>query len=332
MAVPSAITEAFQNTQSAVVGLAEHVKTGLSNWCEQRHYLFSSRPKGLDALAEKLESGRYAAWAEIDDRFACTVVVPTTAHEPDVIAFLDAAFVRDKLRKRNSTTKAPDVFRFDSTRWNGRLSPQVGDTVAPGADQILFEVQIQTVFENAWGVVTHDLVYKSDSIDWRKARLAAQLKAAVEQIEMTIAGFETNLDYIPASRHPETDEKVRLLAKLQDLMADGRLTDEIAPRSWSRLADNVYALVGSYTPRPQDRPKAMKKLCASLTDELRSSDKYIELRTGSLFQVILGHVAAGHVDDAVLDDFVIVDSPELRDLHDITSVPRPFRFDAVTPG
>lgn len=318
--------EAYQNSESAVVALGGHVKTTVQNWCEQRNYLFTSRSKDADSLAEKLESGRFPTWSAIDDRFACTVVVPTTTHESGVLLFLDAVFKRETLRSRNSAIKAPDVFRFDSTRWIGKLRPEVGLALAPGAGDLQFEVQVQTVFENAWGVVTHDLVYKADTIDWRKARLAAQLKAAVEQIEMTIAGFEANLDHMPQSKHPETDEKVAIVAALKTLISDGRLTQELVPRSWSRLADNIYELVSSYTPRPSDRPRAVRDLRKSLVSMLTADDRFIELRSGSLFQIVVGHIAASGLPNATLDGFVIVNSPELGAFHALSSVPKPFLF------
>ena len=133
---------------------------------------------------------------------SCKVVVPTAAHEPAVLEFLDAAFQRVELALRNSTNKYPDVFRFDSTRWRGRVQPLSGLLGPPGLEALMFEVQIQTVFEHAWTVVTHDLVYKADAIDWRRLRLAALLKAATEQLDLVVAGFEASLDFVPRSPDP----------------------------------------------------------------------------------------------------------------------------------
>jgi ppGpp synthetase/RelA/SpoT-type nucleotidyltranferase len=324
MAVSSAVSLLYQNGNSSVVALAETVKATVQTWCSQRNYLFSSRIKTVESLAEKLDGGRYSSWLEVDDRFACTVVIPTVSHEERVLSFLRAVFTEVELRERNSTRKAPDVFRFDSTRWVGRLAEAVAATIAPGAGEILFEVQVQTVFEYAWSVVTHDLVYKSDTIDWKKARLAAQLKAAVEQIELTIATFEESAVSLPQSVHPETDEKVQLVLDLKQLMEDGRITSELAPTSWSRLAENVWALVRSYTPRASDQPHRMGRLREQLVAFLSSDDEYLELRSGSLFQLIIGLVGRGIVTDANLDKFVIVDSRELAAFHHLTSVPKPF--------
>ena len=242
------------------------------------------------------------------------------------ISFLDAAFLRSELRERNSTKKAPDVFRFDSTRWIGRISEGVAVTLAPGAESVLFEVQVPTVFEHAWAVVTHDLVYKSDDIDWRKARLAAQLKASVEQLELFIAAFEQNVDFVPRSAHPVTDAKAELIAGMKSRLAAGRMTAELAPRSWSRFAENVFSLVTSYTPDERRKPAAMAALQESIEQLLDTDDRFVDLRSGSLFQVFLGHVAGGAVDGASIDSFVVVDSDELRDFHGLAVVPKAFIF------
>lgn len=324
MGVPTSINERHQNELSSVRALSELARASIQAWCAGRNYLLSSRIKSVESLSEKLESGRYGAWDNIDDRFACTVVVPTATHDKDVLAFLDAVFERSTVRRRNSTQKPPEVFRFDSTRWIGKLKPSVGATMSPGAGDILFEVQVQTVFEHAWGVVTHDLVYKTDTIDWRKARLAAQLKAAVEQIELTIAMFEESLEFMPQSRHAETDEKVELVEHLKRLIDSGRLAAEIAPQSWSRLADNVWALVRSYTPKDQDVPKAMRQMRETLVTFLETEDDFIDLRSGSLFQLVIGLVARGTISEAHLNEFIIVESSELSDFHGVDSVPRPF--------
>jgi len=300
------------------------VKASVQTWCASRNYLFSSRIKAGESLSEKLESGRFKAWDTVDDRFACTVVVPTATHEADVLSFLGAVFDPVDVRARNSIKKAPDVFRFDSTRWVGRLNPSVGVAVAPGAGNILFEVQIQTMFEHAWGVVTHDLVYKTDTIDWRKARLAAQLKAAVEQIELTIAMFEESIEFMPGSEHPETDEKVALVLELQQLMINGRLTTELQPQSWSRLADNVSNLVRSYAPKASEHPHAMRRLRESLVGFLQSDDDFVDLRSGSLLQLILGYVGRNVVAEANLENFTVVESSELKDFHGLRTIPKPF--------
>jgi ppGpp synthetase/RelA/SpoT-type nucleotidyltranferase len=326
MAVPSSVEEAYRRIEPALTALARYVRSTLRPWCDERDYLYQDRVKRLDSLAEKLETGRYERWSELDDLFACTIVIPTPTHEAAVIAFLEKAFQATELRRRNSTMKAPEVFRFDSTRFIGRVNIMGLSELPPGAEEIRFEIQIPTVFEHAWSVVTHDLAYKADDADWRRARLAAQLKAAVEQIELVIAGFEGNIDFVAQSAYPEVDARQRVVETFKTLRSDGFVSGELEPSSWSRFADNVYALVGSYSSRYQT-PTRVVDLCDAVDRHLRKHDPLGDLHSGSLFQAVVGLIYSDVVLNANFDAYVIVDSSELHDIHSVATVPRPFVFD-----
>lgn len=326
MGVPSRINQAYSQALPAIEAVARYVTKTIRPWCDTNGYLFSGRSKTLDSLSEKIESGRYTGWSELDDLYACTIVVPTATHESDVISFLRRAFNEVELRMRNSTRKSPEVFRFDCTRFIGKIREVSALGLVPGAEYIKFEVQIPSAFEHAWSFVTHDLVYKSSDIDWRKARLGAQLKAAVEQIELIIAGFEANLDFVAQSSFPEVEAKQRIVTRFQDLISEGIISDSLVPQSWSRFADNVYSLVRSYA-RSTSAVYKVDPLLDGVETYIRSTGIARDLKSGSLFQVVVGAVSAGAVQGASLKEFVVLDSPELRTFYHVTQVPKPFVFD-----
>ena len=80
--------------------------------------------------------------------------------------------------------------------------------------QIQFEIQVKSAFEHAWSVSTHDLVYKNSEINWRKLRLAAQIKATVEQLDMLILAFEQTSEFIEDNSYPVIKIKQHLALKL----------------------------------------------------------------------------------------------------------------------
>ncbi len=326
MGVPSRTLNFYSQQKADIEAVERHVSQTLRPWCDNRGFPSKGRRKDLQSLSEKLESGRYTKWSELDDLYACTIVLPTPQHEDSALEFLSQAFTSVEIRRRNSTKKPPDVFRFDSTRFIG--SVRVGDGL-PLPEQlgtIKFEVQLPTAFEYAWSVVTHDLVYKTDDFDWRKARMAALLKGAVEQIELLIAGFSANVDIIPQSEHPESDAKHASVAIFKKLIEEGFVSPELTPGSWSRFADNLFSLVASYSNR-NSAPQKLRDLSAVIDGRARSSGEYSSIAGGSLFQIPVGVIGSGEVNGASITKFVVVDSVELRDIHGVEKVPRAFLFE-----
>jgi ppGpp synthetase/RelA/SpoT-type nucleotidyltranferase len=326
MAVPAAVSDGYSRLRSAVDSVSEYVGSTLQHYAGKRDYIFRERVKPVESLAEKLETGRYNAWSELDDLYACTIVVPTADHEPDVRLFLESLFEPIALKGRDTTAKPPDVFRFDTTRYIMRLRAMPGVERPPGAESVLFEVQVPSIFQYAWAVVTRDFVYKSDVVDWRRDRLVAQLKAAVEQIETIIASFSSTAAGIAVSGYAETDLKRECATFFQGLQERGLITQQLVPSSWSRFADNVYNLVRSYG--RSDPGGAMRELLQDLETDLTGPTAQRPL-SGSLFQMVLAKVAAGGgtVAQRHIRRFPVIESQELRDLYGITAIPRKLTFD-----
>jgi ppGpp synthetase/RelA/SpoT-type nucleotidyltranferase len=327
MAVPSRVRIAYESVESAALAIAAQLDQTVGAFAARNGYMFTGpRLKTLSSLSEKLESGRFTNWSDVDDLVACSVVVPTSRHERSVIAFLDMVYEQRELRLRNTVQKPPDVFRFDATRYVGRLRAESVSDLPSGSDGISFEVQIPTIFEHAWQVVMHDLVYKSHDVDWRKLRLGAQLKAAVEQLDWIIASFQSSAEAVSLSYHPETELRNRIVLLCKGLIDAGLLASELEPESWSRFADNTLALVLSYSNRYRlENDVAM--LMSAVVRRLIDSESPGSV-SGSLFQLLLGEVHRKPTKEASLDRFVIVDSEELRTFHGVDVIPKPFAFDS----
>jgi hypothetical protein len=331
MPVPQRILNTYGQVEPLLESIAEYVSQTLRPYCEKSGYLFFGRIKKAESLSEKLEGGRIKKWSEIDDLYACTIVIPTAGHELAVIRKLDACFARSSVRSRGTTKKAPEVFRFDTTRYYARLSEGAAAERAPGVDGITFEVQIATVFEYAWSTVTHDLVYKGDRVDWKKQRLAAQLKAAVEQIEMIIGAFDQVSGAVPESEWPEVAVKDSIVARFQELISDGVIAANLTPSSWRRFADNVFSLVSSYTQNNHARPAAVNSLLDEFATSWRKPEAPPCPESGSLFQMVLGHVGQAETVGS-LDGYAVVNSVEIRDLYGISKLHREFEFDGNEPS
>lgn len=327
MAEPEAVRQAFTRVEPLLGEVQRYVRETLErHYCRRQGYIFIDRQKTVSSLAEKLDGGRVRAWSDLDDLYACTIVVPTAPHEDGVVRKLDASFQRAGFRNRSDVRKAPDVFRFDGARWYGRLHEETAADRQPGVGEQLFEVQVVTAFEYAWIAVTHDLVFKGDDVDWRRLRLAAQLKAAVEQIEVLIAAFDPASTAIQESPWQETAAKGMIVDRCKLLAADGLVPETLLPLSWRRFADNVFSLVRSYEQNPYRMEDEVRTLLNTIDADLRGATPTELPVSGSLFQYVVSVVAR---DDTPgnLEKFTVVPSRELTDFYAVPELPKAFVFD-----
>lgn len=261
MFVSTELRQRYDVALPHIEAVAREVRATLLTFCEEKGFAFLSRIKGLDLLAEKIECGRYSSWWDLDDLFACTVIIPTLNHEHDVEEFCKSVFLLHSARRRGSPEKAFDVFRFDATRLYCRLrSPMGEDTLGVEKYRMLFEIQVKSAFDHAWSTATHDLTYKSDQIDWRRLRLAAQIKAIVEQLDVAILGFEKIAPLI--AENP--DRRLRIKREIGDVFARGttekQIPEENAPRDFSRFVDNFGDMIRAAGLSPEESVSVARKI------------------------------------------------------------------------
>lgn len=269
--------------------VASRLRDILLAFCEEHGYAFTWREKDPESIAEKIESGRFPTWSAIDDCVACSIIIPTLAEEPNTVAFLTESFQRLELRGRGTTLKDPAVFRFDATRFIGKLRQQ---SLPAGAERLLslpFEVQVRTAFEHAWSVTTHALVYKGSSVDWRRLRLAAQLKASVEQLDNLVAGFDSAAAAIAEQTWPEVVAKRSIENVFKTLFNEAGIPPEVAPRSWGRFSENLFALfLATTNDRVRDPVAFVKVYLRTLDTAIRALPKGTFPRSTSLLQTCIG--------------------------------------------
>jgi len=242
MVIPLEILSRYGLIRPYLEPLHKTVHETLSAYCERQGFALVHRLKTLESVSEKIESGRYANWGEIDDLVAFAIVIPTLAEEDGAIGFLEEKFKTVRLRKRGSTMKSPDVFRFDSTRFVGRLRRPPGEAADRPIDTISFEIQVRSAFDHAWIVTTHALTYKARQIDWKQQRLAAELKATAEKMDMLVLAFEEASGKVAASPWPKIQAKKDIHTFFLEAAGKKRFPGELVPKDWSRFTDNVYEL------------------------------------------------------------------------------------------
>jgi len=220
MVAPSKIITKFENLKPYLGELGKRVNDTLRRYCDENEFAFISRYKTLESVIEKLETGRYKTWSEIDDLYACTIIIPTQEFEGGAIAFCKNAFEALEIRGKEKALKPPESFRFDVRRIICRLKPPFPEAASDPLYRILFEVQIRTALEHAWCVATHDLVYKTNVIDWKKIRLAAEIKASLEQFDTVFMAFDDISEKIIEHKWPEIKVYTRIISFFNDLLTE----------------------------------------------------------------------------------------------------------------
>lgn len=319
MIVPAAVKRKFLNLNNFIKYVGREVRETLLAYCEEEGYAFVSRYKTEESLAEKIESGRYRRWSDLDDLYASTIVIPTLSSEPRVVDFLESRFKQVDLRRRGASQKSPDAFRYDATRFIGSLKGTPAVHRAPEIDGIRFEVQIRSAFEHAWSVATHELTYKSQEIDWRRLRLAAQLKAAVEQLDTLILAFDGSAALVMASQWPEVNQKQRIAETFKRLVQERQIPEELAPKDWSRFSENLQKVVRSGWAAERgsrrDYEGEINDALKAIEAELRSLGLGQVPRSVSLLQLALGILAQRGLLSRSFNNFTPSVTPELESLY-----------------
>jgi ppGpp synthetase/RelA/SpoT-type nucleotidyltranferase len=248
MIIPREIARRYDLERPYVQRVGERVKDQVFEFCDTNGFAFLGRVKTANSLAEKLETGRFSRWNEIDDLYASSVIVPTLNEEGAVLAFLRSTYEEVHVALRGSTLKDPSVFRFDATRFVGRLrtDPLIAEDSA--LRKIVFEIQVRSAFEHAWCVTTHALTYKGGGIDWRRLRLVAQLKAAVEQLDASVKGFDAVAAGLSEHSWPDINAMRLIETMYRALFRDKIFPREAEPESWARFCENVWKILLGSTP------------------------------------------------------------------------------------
>jgi ppGpp synthetase/RelA/SpoT-type nucleotidyltranferase len=325
MVIPAEILSRYALIQPYLEPLLKIVHETLSAYCERQGFALVHRLKTMESLCEKIESGRYPNWEEIDDLVAFAIVIPTLLEEDGAISFLQEKFRPIRLRKRGSTMKSPEVFRFDSTRFVGRLRRPPGELIDRPVDIISFEIQVRSAFDHAWIVTTHALTYKAHQIDWKQQRLAAELKATTEKMDMLILAFEEASTKVAESPWPKIQAKKDIHAFFLHAAAKKRFPGELVPKDWSRFTDNIYELAEKCSARrkPHEIAGALIRAIDAELSALGPDKVPLSL---SLWQITLASLSKANTIRVPTEDYWPLITPHLEQLYPLLREFKP-RFD-----
>lgn len=221
--------------------LQDEIYVTLGRQVTKKGWQFVSRIKTRESFAQKIETGRERDPKRINDFYACTIVVTSAADFDDAKKMIRDLFVLHYKLPRNDvkTKKDSSNFIFDDLRMYVSRKPSPSGLL-PELDGVIFEVQVKTVFQQAWVKATHDHVYKSDSVDWPRERIAYQIKAMFEQADIMLYLSKTSsITFSPTlARENERTSKVKKLIEQICCIWD---SDNL-PKDKKRLAESILGI------------------------------------------------------------------------------------------
>jgi ppGpp synthetase/RelA/SpoT-type nucleotidyltranferase len=236
MKINSRVRDLHEAAAARYRRLSEEVKEKLAPRCDEQGWFYRARVKSLESFALKLETGRIENPSAPEDFFACTVVVQTQAQLQQAEDLVLSLFDLHERKPPNDqeTYKEPSNFVFDDLRLYVRRRESASSR-NQDLTGLQFEVQLKTILQYAWGVATHDLVYKTDTVSWPKSRIAFQVKAMLEHAELAIAEAATLArGGAIAKQDGRTADILKVIAAVERIWPDDAL-----PADRKRLAENI---------------------------------------------------------------------------------------------
>ena len=235
MKIPASVRVLFEELKpryTTLKGLVDPLVTSR----QERRWHYESRIKTEQSFVLKLETGREPRPEQPEDFFACTMVVENQTRVQDAEAIVCSMFdlVSRRPERPNFTPLPSHSFDFDDLRlyvaWKD--DPAQKPT---GLHGVKFEFQIKTFLQHAWSVATHDLIYKTDNIKWATSRIAYQVRAMLENAELSIAEARRLTDAVMLNKMDKASGELQnTLAAIRD-----RWSPEKLPNDLRRLALNV---------------------------------------------------------------------------------------------
>lgn len=236
------VTPSLRASHSSHLELYSRVETQVKSLVqgvipETWHY--EGRCKKLESYALKIETGRFDP-NDLQDFFACTIVVPTMNHLAEAESEIEKLFemVSRKPETDRRALAGANSFPFDHIRLYARLRPPVGLPLSP-VHGLTFEIQLKTYLQHAWSIATHDLTYKTSELSWGKERVAAQVKATLESAEISIVEAE-NLASSGNVLLTRADDETLALSLIAAALQRSFLSSQL-PSDVKRLASTMHS-------------------------------------------------------------------------------------------
>jgi hypothetical protein len=111
-------------------------------------------------------------------------------------------------------------------------------------------------------------VYKASTIDWKRVRLAAQLKATSEGLDAAVGAFDQLAASVVESPWDRMRDQIAVSNFVVAAFDEGILPQSLKPASVSRFSENVCALARGIRPN-----HSVQRLLEIVNEGIRQADR-----------------------------------------------------------
>ena len=247
MKIPLSLHEKYQLNKEISKKIQGRVGEHLSDLAKQNKWFFVDRIKNEESFCQKIESGRFSPKFEltnykqqIGDFYAASMVVQnlnkvkTAIQEIKNEPILDFQYM--KPCSLGLVNHRPSEFIFDGVRLYFTTKKPISKD-QEDLSFMVFEIQVKTFLDYAWGISSHDIGYKGNSFEWGISRIIAQNKAVLDSVELSLAEY-SNLANNQAVKlkNKEFEKTQKCLQLLKSFWSD-------FPADSITLTRNIYSLM-----------------------------------------------------------------------------------------
>lgn len=214
----------------------EHVKEKISSELKPIVDLVevTARVKSVESCFQKMQTGKYASFEDINDRLGVAVVVRRRSQIREAMNALNGIDGYE-VDQPSPEGRYPADFSYREPKMFIGLRGPVMDK-HPEWQSLRVEVQFTTALQHAVDYATHDYDYKGADYLWAKFRMVARLRAMLELVDAMIDDIDSvNVDEVDTIVEPEFFATGRQILEV----LDRRLSPDVFPPDRRRLADTI---------------------------------------------------------------------------------------------
>ncbi len=241
MIIPKTIEALYGKILEPLNVLGYYIDQTLGNMAVSLHIVYvPARIKPKESLMAKIEKEGYENPAnEIEDLVACRLILKSNSDVNVILEKIEELF---NIEKRNIRNYRPNEFIYDDIQLilSFKDNPLISNKDIIGKK---FELQIRTGLQDALAEVIRSEIYKTDVLTWQKERMASELRANLELVDVILSDFLKAADIQEEKDYKPYQQRNEIIKLLKDTWSAEKLPEDL--RRASIIVEEYLRLAGA---------------------------------------------------------------------------------------